>query len=87
MSFMFLTCAWCGEDYTFGIVGTSMVGSGHSCTATVPCDTDGCDEPARWLVADERNRGDTESIVFSCKRHIGDCVIVGSQPRPYEEES
>lgn len=81
MSFMHVTCPWCGTNYTWGIVGSQMVGSGHECQADVACDTEGCETTARHLVAANR---ESDAVAFSCADHIGGRVIMSFQPRPLE---
>lgn len=83
MSFMFITCHWCGTEYTFGIVGRTMVGSGHTCTAIVPCATEGCDARAPFFVVDQLDT-QAEHGEFACGDHIGDRVIMSTQPSPIE---
>lgn len=84
MSFMFITCAWCGTEYTFGIVGRDMVGSGHTCTAVVPCSTEGCEEPGNFFVVGHKDAL-AEKGEFACSDHIGERVIVSTQPRSLEK--
>lgn len=84
MSFMFLTCAWCGEQYTFGIVGTTMIGSGHLCTKEIACDTEGCEQVARFLVCEMKA---SEDQSFACSDHIGDRVICATQPHESDKDT
>lgn len=76
MSFMVVECPWCGETYTFGIVGTQQIGSGHTCGALVDCIEKGCDQPGRYLVA---HGLPVQEHVMCCLDHIGDGVILGCQ--------
>lgn len=76
MSYMVIECPWCGERYTFGIVGTTQIGSGHCCRAVVDCLEDGCPKPATWHVDDGSKDG-----VLVCTDHIEGRTIRGAQPR------
>lgn len=71
---MVIECLWCGETYTFGIVGIQQVGTGHACQALVDCIEDGCDMPGRCLV----ERGGEQVIV--CQDHADEGVFLGWQP-------
>jgi hypothetical protein len=79
MSFMVIECPWCGETYTFGIVGTQRIGSGHSCGALVDCIEEGCDQAGRALVQLRHLNAPAEQIIV-CDEHINGHVILGWQP-------
>lgn len=70
MSLMRIGCPWCGTEYHFGVVDSSMIG-GHNCDAVKHCETAQCSTAARWLVEDLS--GET---AFACTKHIGKERIV-----------
>lgn len=81
MSFMLIECPWCAETYTFGIVGTTQIGTGHTCAAEIPCEHEGCDRLARFTVTD----GLVPMVLpeeqkFVCSDHINGYTITGCQP-------
>lgn len=79
MSFLVMTCAWCGDDYTTGMVGSTLVGSGHVCAVRVPCDR--CERTGNVLVAECLGPDGEEGQSFACFDHVGDRVILQLQPR------
>jgi hypothetical protein len=94
MSFLHITCNWCGERYTTGIVGSWPVGTGHVCTVDKPCSIAGCSELGRALTIKSvvRRDGETpeelalremETCEFRCIEHIRSegLIILGFQPR------
>lgn len=79
MSLIITACPWCEATFTFGIAGTTMIGSGHTCDVEPPaCGEAGCDVP-----------GDVQVVIggdkfeFRCRDHgIGpDVVTMRFQPR------
>jgi hypothetical protein len=73
MSFMHITCPWCGVEYTFGVVGKQQIGSGHRCEVQAECDTTGCSRLGSFYVAPRWPDDDRE---FSCSAHVGQRAIV-----------
>lgn len=72
MSFMITECPWCGESYSFGVVGTTQIGSGHDCKATIRCASPGCAQDAAVHVA---GWGDPDDQQFVCVEHIRGVVL------------
>lgn len=72
MSFMHVTCLWCHAEYTFGMVGSTIIGSGHSCETVIPCEEEGCSRVGNFAVM--------HPAAFVCDDHIGDRRIVMCQP-------
>lgn len=81
MSFMIVQCAWCGETYTFGIVGTAQIGSGHKCEAVVECKRDGCSERATRQISLDYNAPGSWSGPYElvCPKHAAG-ITIGWQP-------
>lgn len=42
MSYFTMVCAWCNSQFTTGVVGGQMVGSGHACKRRICCAVAGC---------------------------------------------
>ncbi len=82
MSFMIIECPWCGETYTFGVVGMTLIGSGHGeCKGSKTCEEGSCEEPATVLI--QRYVRSTDDTVnrFVCEAHWGpDDVLMTFQP-------
>jgi hypothetical protein len=79
-----ITCPWCGERYTFGIVGTQQVGSGHECTTRIECSEDGCHEAGVVQTVERLGPDGPEGARFVCPDHIT-AIIMAWQPRATTE--
>lgn len=74
---MIVKCEWCGETYDFGMVGSQIIGSGHTCQVRRECETEGCGRCGNVRVAEGTDGSD--GLAFSCVDHIAGRVIVGAQ--------
>jgi hypothetical protein len=65
MSRFTVKCGWCGETLTNGIVGSTLVGTGHACEVRIPCDAPGCDK-----LSDAAMTEVAGSRAFRCVDHV-----------------
>lgn len=72
MSYIVTECAWCGETYSFGVVGVTQIGTGHECKVTHPCASRGCCHPAVVRVAGWRDPDDKQ---FVCLEHARGVIL------------
>lgn len=74
MSFLHLTCPWCHADYTAGVVGSTMIGSG---AMRLPISTRVKSLP--WQPGDDVQKHSDEEMAsaqFRCGNHIKDREVL-----------
>lgn len=80
MSFLHITCPWCGTEYTFGLVGSDIIGYPHTtCEGHKRCQMEGCEEDGNYFVMN-RIGPDYADYEFSCEKHICDRAIYMFKP-------
>lgn len=78
MSYLHMICPWCGTGFTTGIIGSTVVGTGHICTVREVCSHEGCEENGNVLVTDAEDLF-AERSQFVCVEHIGDLTVLQFQ--------
>ena len=102
MSYFTVECPWCGQSYTSGVVGSTLVGSGHSCQLRQECQEPGCERsgtfyastpasPALEEAGSQRMRVSSRSPLeedfgFFCPAHLEGRTILMHQASSQGEE-